>query len=146
MAIIRWDPFRDLMNLQEKMNRLFEDGLAPRQEMFYSGSWIPAVDIYETDVEFVAKAELPGLEAKDIKVELKENLLYIEGERRLERGMKEENYHRIERSYGRFQRAFTLPADVVCDDVKAIFEDGVLEVHLPKSEESEPKQIKVKIT
>jgi len=146
MAIIRWDPFRDLLNLQEKMNRLFEDSIIPRQELMYSGSWIPPVDIYETDDEIVLRAEVPGLNRKSIKVELDGNRLSIKGERKLEKGLKEENYHRIERSHGVFQRTFSLPTEIVYDNVNAAYQNGVLEIKLPKTEGCKSKQFKVKIS
>ena len=118
----------------------------PRQELCYSGSWIPQVDIYETDDEIVVKAELPGLESKDIKVEMEKNRLLIKGERKLEKGLNEENYHLIERSYGAFQRTFTLSTEVIFDNINAKYQDGVLEIKLPKSEKFKSKHIKVKIS
>jgi HSP20 family protein len=146
MALIRWDPFREMSALQERMNRLFSDVRAQgnfREEEIMRGSWVPAVDIFETNEAIVLKAELPGITAQDISVEVKDNTLTLKGEKKFEQEVKEENYHRVERSYGSFQRAFTLPGTIRQEKVKAKFKDGILEIALPKVEEARPKQIKV---
>ena len=149
MALIRWDPFREMSALQERMNRLFSDvrAQAPvRGEEIVQGAWIPAVDIFETNEAIVLKAELPGITAQDISVEVKDNTLTLKGEKKFEKEVKEENYHRVERSYGSFQRAFTLPGTIHQEKVKAKFKDGILEIILPKVEEAKPKQVKVEIS
>ncbi len=149
MALIRWDPFREIAALQERMNRLFSDirTKSPfREEEIVQGSWIPAVDIYETNEAIVLNAELPGVTPEDISVEVKDNTLTLKGEKKFAREVKEENYHRVERSYGTFQRAFTLPGTVAQEKVKAQFKDGVLKITLPKVEEAKPKQIKVEVS
>lgn len=149
MALIRWDPFREMSALQERMNRLFSDvrAQAPvRGEEIVQGAWIPAVDIFETNEAIVLKAELPGITAQDISVEVKDNTLTLKGENKFEKEVKEENYHRVERSYGSFQRAFTLPGTIHQEKVKAKFKDGILEITLPKVEEAKPKQVKVEIS
>jgi len=149
MALMRWDPFREMSALQERMNRLFSDvrAQAPvRGEEIVQGAWIPAVDIFETNEAIVLKAELPGITAQDISVEVKDNTLTLKGEKKFEKEVKEENYHRVERSYGSFQRAFTLPGTIHQEKVKAKFKDGILEITLPKVEETKPKQIKVEIS
>jgi len=143
MAINRWDPFKDLLNLQEKMNRLFEESLIPRREMIYGGSWIPPVDIYETEEEITAIAELPGMKSEDITVEVKENILVIKGEKKPEAGLESEKYHHLERNNGKFYRVFSLPSRVDEDKVKAGYFRGVLEIKMPKS--SAPKGKKVKV-
>ena len=145
MTITRWDPFRDLHGLQDRMNRLFEDaGRGWRaEEPAATTSWSPAVDIYETDNEITVKAELPGLEQKDITLSLENNVLTLKGERRFEKETKQENYHRIERSYGGFSRSFAIPATVDDDKIKADYKDGVLMIALPKKELVKPKQIKI---
>lgn len=145
MELTRWDPFKDLQALQDRMNRLFQEGVGRtgRSDEVLGGHWIPAVDIYEDDQEFVVKAELPGLESKDVDVQIQENVLTLKGERRLEREIDKERYHRLERSYGTFQRSFTLPNIVEQEKVKAKFKDGVLEIRIPKEERVKPKQIKV---
>lgn len=149
MALIRWDPFQEMSALQERMNRLFSDvrAQAPvRGEEIVQGAWIPAVDIFETNEAIVLKAELPGITAQDISVEVKDNTLTLKGEKKFEKEVKEENYHRVERSYGSFQRAFTLPGTIHQEKVKAKFKDGILEITLPKVEEDKPKQVKVEIS
>lgn len=149
MALIRWDPFREISTLQERMNRLFSE-VARRspvaEEEMIQGAWIPPVDIFETGDSIVIKAELPGISKEDITLEVKENTLSIKGEKKFEKDVKEESYHRVERSYGAFQRAFALPSTVQQDKVKAKFRDGILEVTLPKAEEAKPKQIKVDVS
>ena len=149
MAIVRWlDPFRDLSAIQERMNRIFEDALARsrgREEGLRTGMWTPAVDIYENNDSVVVKAELPGVERDQISVEVKDGILTLRGERKFEKEVKEESYHRIERSYGNFQRSFSLPVSVEQDQVTARFKDGVLEVILPKKEQARPKQIQVDV-
>ncbi len=149
MALIRWDPFREISTLQERMNRLFSE-VARRspvaEEEMVQGAWVPPVDIFETGDSIVIKAELPGISKEDITLEVKENTLSIRGEKKFEKDVKEENYHRVERSYGAFQRAFSLPGTVQQDKVKAKFRDGILEVTLPKAEEAKPKQIKVDVS
>jgi len=150
MAIVRWlDPFRDLTSIQERMNQIFEDALARsrgRDEGLRTGMWTPAVDIYEKNDAVVVKAEIPGVEKDQISVEVKDGILTLRGERKFERDVKEESYHRIERSYGTFLRSFSLPVSVNQEKVKATFRDGVLEVELPKKELAKPKQIKVDIS
>lgn len=147
MAIVRWmDPFRDVMGIQDRMNRIFEDMLArsrSREEGLEGGAWMPAVDIYETGDDVVVKAELPGVEKDRIGVEVKDGVLTLRGERKRETEIKEENYHRIERSYGTFVRSFVLAASVDEDKVNARMTDGVLEIHLPKRAEAKPKKIRI---
>ncbi len=147
MAILRWmDPFRDVMGIQDRMNRLFEDFLTRgrgREEGLEAGAWMPAVDIYETDDDLVVKAELPGVEKDELNVEVKAGVLTLRGERKFEKEVKEENYHRVERSYGTFVRSFTLPVSVEEDKVSARLHGGILEIHLPKKAEAKPKQIKI---
>ena len=140
MSLIKWDPFRDLNTLNERMGSfLGRNWDAPLS----TTAWNPSVDIFENDNEVVIKAELPGMDAKDIEVKLENNVLVLKGERRFEKEAKEENYHRIEREYGSFSRAFSLPAAVDGDKVTAEYKDGVLKVMLPKKEEIKPKPIKI---
>lgn len=145
MAVVRWDPFRDLNVLQDRMNRLFEDaGRNYRgDEPAATTSWSPAVDIFETESEIVVKAELPGMERKDITLNLEKNVLTLRGERRFQKETKEENYHRIERSYGGFSRSFSIPATVDEERISAEYKDGVLKIVLPKKEQAKPKQIRI---
>ncbi len=145
MAIIRWDPFRDIVTLREKMNRLFEDAVTARgqERDMISSTWTPSVDIYETGNEIVLTAEVPGIDEKDIDIKIENNTLSIQGERKFEKETKEENYHRIERSYGTFFRSFTIPHNVNQDKIEAEHEGGVLRVVMPKKPESKPKKVKV---
>lgn len=148
MALVRWDPFRDIITLRERMDKMFEDSLARfrmPEEATMPTFWSPSVDIYETDENIVLKAELPGVDKKDVSVEVKDNTLILKGERKREKEVKEENYHRVERSFGTFMRSFSLPVTVKQDQVKAKFKDGVLEVTLPKAEEAKHKQVKVEV-
>ena len=148
MAIVRWkDPIGELSSIHERMNRLFGEAFGPAraQEEGWIRSWEPAVDIYETDDAIVVKAEVPGVEREQVHVEVKDGILTLRGERKFERDVKEESYHRVERSYGTFLRSFSLPVSVDQDQVKATFRDGVLEVELPKKEQAKPKQIQVNI-
>ena len=147
MAIVRWDPFRDLISIQDRMNRLFEQTLARtrEEEGIAASTWMPAVDIYETPDQVVMKAELPGLTREDIEINVRDNTLSLRGQRKFEKDVKEENYLRIERAYGSFQRSFTLPVTIQQDKIKAVFRDGVLEMSLPKAEEARPKQIKIDV-
>lgn len=148
MAIVKWDPFRDMVTLRDRMDRLFDDSMArlrgAEDEMLLS-NWSPSVDIYETTDNIVIKAEVPGVKKEDISVEVKDDTLYLRGERKFEKDVKEENYHRMERSYGSFRRVFSLPATVEQDKVKASFKDGVLEITLPKVEKAKPKKIAVDV-
>ena len=146
MAITRWDPFRDLSILQERMNRVFEDAAGrgwKNDEPSATTSWSPAVDIYETDNEITLQAELPGVDRKDIALQLENNVLTLKGERRFEKETNQENYHRIERSYGGFSRAFTIPSGVEEDKIRADYKDGILKIALPKKEQVKAKQIKI---
>ena len=145
MAVIRWDPFRDMNVLQDRMNRLFEDaGRGWRgSEPSATTAWSPAVDIFETEGEIVVKAELPGMERKDITLNLEKNVLTLKGERRFDKETKEENYHRVERAYGGFSRSFSIPATVDDEKIRADYKDGVLKIILPKKEQLKPKQIQI---
>jgi len=145
MAVIRWDPFRDLNALQDRMNRLFDDASSRgwRDDPAATTTWSPAVDIFETEGEIVVKAELPGVDRKDIALNLDHNVLTLKGERRFEKETKEENYHRVERSYGGFSRTFSIPATVDEEKIRADYRDGILKIALPKKEQAKPKQIKI---
>jgi HSP20 family protein len=145
MAIIRWDPFRDLVSLREKMNRLFEDAVTSRGEEkdLVTSSWAPAVDIYEDENELVLTAEVPGIEEKDIEIKLEDNTLSIHGERKMEKETKEENYHRLERAYGSFYRSFTLPNYIDQEKIQAQHENGVLKITMPKRPELKTRKVRI---
>ena len=148
MAVVRWDPFHDLITLQDRMNQIFEQTLARSRgdrEGVMASTWSPAVDIYETTDSLVLKAELPGLTKENIDIQIRDNMLTLKGERRHEKEVKEEHYLRAERIYGTFQRVFTLPTGIQADKIRASFKDGVLEVTIPKAEAAKPKQIKVEV-
>lgn len=145
MAIVRWDPFRDLITLRERMNRLFEDAFPYRGEEkeLVASSWAPAVDIYEKENALVLATEVPGLDENDIEIKIEDNTLTLKGERKFEKETKEENYHRIERSYGSFHRSFTLPRYIDEDKINAEYENGVLKITMPKKSELKAKKVKV---
>ena len=146
MALVRWTPLGNLQSFQHEMNRMFEDffrggnGEAAGPGM---GSWTPAVDIHETDDGFVIKAELPGISKDDVSIDVHQNTLTLRGQRKHEAEVKNERYHRVERAYGSFERSFVLPTVVDQDKAQATYKDGVLELHLPKSEAAKPKRIAI---
>jgi HSP20 family protein len=144
-AITRFDPFRNLSTLQEQVNRLFESSFPARGDNAALTTWAPAVDIYETENELVIKADLPDMDEKDLDVRVENNMLTIRGERKFEQQVKEDNYLRLERTYGSFSRSFSLPSSVNTEAIKADYKNGVLTVTLPKRAESKPKQVKVSV-
>jgi HSP20 family protein len=144
MAITRWDPFRDVMALQNRVNSLFRD-FNEGGDNPLTASFVPPVDIYEDAQKVVLKLEVPGVEEKDLDVRVENNTLTVKGERKFEKEEKEENFHRIERRYGSFYRAFTLPSTVDTENVQAKYNAGVLNVELKKKAEAQPKQIKVNV-
>ena len=145
MAIVRWEPFRELASLQNEVNRLFNtafDTPAPGN----GGTlrrWMPAMDLVETDDQFVLRADLPGMSEEDVRIEVEDSTLTISGERKAEHETKEEGYYRVERGYGAFSRALTLPRGVDPSAVTASFDRGVLEVRIPKPEERKPRRIEI---
>jgi HSP20 family protein len=147
MPIIRWDPFQELNLITNRMNRLFQDtyGQGSTDEKLTASSFVPPVDIYEDEHNITLKIEVPGIEQKDIDVRLENNTLTVRGERKFEKEEKEENFHRVERRYGSFYRAFTLPSTVDADSVQADYDSGVLKITLAKKAEAKPKQIKVNV-
>jgi len=148
MSIVRWRPARDLLNVRDEMDRVFNDFFGTVPERYVTGLenvWSPSVDIAETENEFIVTAELPGLGKDDVKISIQDNILYIKGEKKKQKEFKNENYHRIERSYGNFQRSFTLSAAVDAKKVTASFKDGVLTVNVPKNEEAKLKEIPISV-
>jgi len=144
MAITRWDPFREVASLQNRVNALFRD-FSESESPLTTASFIPPVDIYEDDKKVVLKLEVPGMEEKDLDVSVENNTLTVKGERKFNKEEKEENFHRIERRYGSFYRAFTLPPTVDTESIAASYNAGVLTLELAKKPEAQPKQIKVKV-
>ena len=146
MNLVRWSPWREMNTLQNQLTHLFTDSFfQPGQsdDEMNLGTWHPVVDMYDGDDRIVIKAELPGMEKKDIAVDVKDRVLTISGERNYDNVVKDENYYRRERAYGKFQRAFSLPADVNSDKIKADFKDGLLIVEVPKPEKQKPKEITI---
>jgi HSP20 family protein len=133
------------MTLQEKLNRMFSDVLERTAEESNLTAWAPAVDIYETENELVVKADLPEVNPQDLDIRVENNSLTIRGERKFEKKVNEENYLRVERSYGSFSRSFSLANSVNSEEIKAEYQDGALTLHIPKREETKPKQIKVSV-
>jgi HSP20 family protein len=145
MAITRWDPFREVVALQNRMNSLFRDLNEGSEAPLSTASFVPAVDIYEDAKKVVLKLEVPGIEEKDLDVRIENHTLTVKGERKFENEEKEENFHRIERRYGSFFRAFTLPSTVDTENVGASYNAGVLKLELSKKPEAQPKQIKISV-
>ena len=145
MSMVRFDPFRDLAVLQDRMNRLFNETYTPRHsdDLMNRGTWTPAVDIYEGEGALVLKAELPDMRREDIDVSVENNTLTISGERKLDHEIKQENFHRIERAYGSFVRSFSLPNTVDAGKIAAEYKNGVLTVKLPVRDEAKARQIQI---
>jgi len=143
MTLVRWDPFRDLIALEDGMNCLFSGVQAHGSVDTSAGEWSPTVDIYEEGHNLLLQAELPGVNKDDVEVQVEGNVLTLRGERRQEKDNKENQYHRVERTYGTFKRSFTLPAGIDRDKIRAEYRDGVLRLTLPRAEEAKPKNIKV---
>lgn len=146
-AIMRWDPFKEMEELQNRLSMW--TGRAPvrkdGREAITVAEWAPLVDVVEEDKEYLIKAELPEVKKEDVKVTVQDGVLTVTGERKFEKEENGRKYHRIERAYGSFTRSFTLPEDADAEKVVAEFKDGVLKVHLPKSEKAQPKSVEVKI-
>ena len=147
MSIVRWSPFRDMLGIQDEMNRLFNAYFSRSSDPEgKSLVWHPFVDIFETDDEIKVVAEVPGMNKEDIKVSIQDNVLTISGEKKQDVEDTSKNYHRIERAWGTFERSFSLPMAVKVDKVNAAYKDGILTITLPKSEEAKPKEIDVSVT
>ena len=139
----RGDIFSEMNRMQEEMNRYFDDFFGEHRRGLAEGAWLPAVDVSESENEFVVRAELPGMSHEDIDINVQENVLTLKGEKKQEKKEEKENFHRLERTYGSFSRSFTLPVGVKPEDIKATFKDGVLEVTMPKTEEANPQKIAI---
>lgn len=143
MTLVRWNPMRDVLAMQEQMSRLMNEAYGRQSDEMDYGAWLPPVDLKEEETRYVVDVELPGLRKEDIEVHLENGVLTIRGERRFEKDTQKENYHRIERSYGKFSRSFSLPTRVNPEGISAQYRDGVLQVVVPKAEESKPKKIAI---
>ncbi len=145
--LTRWEPFRELQDRMDRMNRLFRESYRPEgpEEALTSTSFAPPVDIYEDEHNITLKMEVPGIDEKDLDVRIENNTLAVRGERKFEKEEKEENFRRVERQYGSFTRSFTLPSSVETENIQASYDKGVLAIRLAKKAEAKPKQIKVKV-
>jgi HSP20 family protein len=146
VAIVRWEPFRELSSLQTEMNRLFNAAVGDMPNGGTTGSarrWVPAMDLLETDDDFVLRADLPGMSESDVNIELEDNVLTLSGERKAEHEEKSEGFYRVERASGSFSRSLTLPKGVDPEAVDASFDRGVLEVRIPKPEQRKPRKITI---
>jgi HSP20 family protein len=143
MALVRWDPTRELDSLQSEFNRLFDSFVGNGRSEVRARRWVPAVDLVETDESLVLRADLPGLDKDDVTIEVKDDVLTLSGERRGEHEEKAEGYYRVERAFGRFSRSLTLPQGVEPDSIDAEFTDGVLEIRIPKPEERKPHRVAI---
>jgi len=149
MNIVKWDPFRELQDMSQRLNQIFArpfDGLGMGREMLTTAEWSPAVDVSETDAEYVIKAELPEVKKEDVKVTMEDGVLTLQGERKQEKEEKGKRYHRIERSYGSFLRSFELPDNVDTGKAKAEYKDGMLTLTLPKTEKAKTKALEIKVS
>jgi HSP20 family protein len=144
-VLTRFEPFRELFTLQDRINRAFRESRSGNDDSLTTSSFAPAVDVYEDEHTVTLKIEVPGIDEKDIDVQVENNTLTVHGERKIEKEEKEENYRRVERHYGSFTRTFTLPTTVDSDSVSATYDKGVLKIALPKKAEAKPKQIKVTV-
>jgi len=147
MAITRWRPFRDLVSIQDEMNRFFDNffGYSATRTEWTEGVWSPSVDVSETKDNVIIKAEMPGMNKDEVTISIQDNVLTLKGEKKQEKAEKDANYHRIEQSYGSFCRSFMLPTTVKTDKIKANYKDGVLNITLPKTEEVKPKEIPISV-
>jgi len=148
MAIVRWDPFRELADVQERVSRVLGDfyGRRGEDDVMRRGAWVPPVDIMQKGSDIVLKAELPDMIREDIDIRVENNTLTISGEKKFDEEIKEEDCHRIERAYGRFVRSFSLPATIDTEKVAADYKNGILTIKLPMREEAKPKQIQVEVS
>jgi len=146
-TLIRWNPFREFETMQNRVSSLLSSPLLPGmgEETLVASEWSPLVDVEESDKEFTIKAELPEVKKEDVKIELENGSIRISGERKIEKEEAGRRWHRLERSYGAFERAFTLPEGTRRTDIKAEFKDGLLKVHLPKGESSKPKALEIPV-
>ena len=150
-SLVRWQPFQELNSLQKQMNRMFDSffgrttSLMPFEENLNDLEFGPPVDIYEDDQKLMFRVEVPGIDEKDIKVEIENSVLTVHGERKLEKDIKDENCRRMERHYGAFSRSFTLPSTVAPEKIEADYTHGVLAIQMPKRAGARPKQIKVNV-
>lgn len=145
MAIVRWEPIRELSSLQNEMNRLFSTAF-DKDETGGMRRWVPAMDLFETEDSFILRADLPGMKESNVKVEIEDNVLTVSGERKSEHEERNNGYYRLERGFGSFARSLTLPKGINPEGVQASFDSGVLEVRIPKPEERKPKRVEIGVS
>jgi HSP20 family protein len=148
MTLTRWETYRDVLALQNRMNNIFQDfsrGNSGENDLVTAAGFVPPVDIYEDEHKLVLKIEIPGMRQEDLEVQMENNTLTVKGERSFQSEGKEENFHRVERRYGTFYRAFTVPNTIDPESIKAEYDAGVLRLELQKRPESKPKQIKINV-
>jgi HSP20 family protein len=143
MALVRWDPSRELETLHTDVNRVFDTFFGGRLGNGATPRWVPAMDLVETDDQLVLRADLPGLDRDDVKIEIKDGVLTVSGERRVENEERKDGYHRVERAYGGFSRSLSLPQGIDAEQVQADFDKGVLEVRIPKPAERKPHRVQI---
>lgn len=144
MTIVRWSPMRDILNIQEEMNRIFNNFARPSEGQ-RGVLWSPQVDIYESDDGITVELEIPGMSKDDVNIRIQDNVLTLKGEKKQDEDTKGKNFHRVERSYGTFERSFSLPSSIQTDRVRATTKDGVLTITLPKAEEAKPREIAIAV-
>jgi HSP20 family protein len=148
MALVKWDPFGDVAELQNRINRIFEESFGGARDLddeMNSRAWRPAVDIYESNNGIIVAVELPGVSKQDVSVEVKDDVLTLKGERRANPAVKENSYYLRERLFGPFKRTFTLHQNIQPELIKATFKEGILEIELPKPAQEHPRQITVNV-
>jgi len=147
METVRWEPFEGLNGFHSRMNELFEEASNRSRPYLASGNgaWLPAVDILESTDGYLLRAELPGMRREDFNLEVKDGTLTLSGERKFDEAANGVQYHRVERTAGKFSRSFSLPQTVKSEEIKAAYRDGILEIHVPKAEEAKPKQISISV-
>jgi len=150
MPMVRWEPFHNVMSVQDRMNRIFDEAFRGQRggaedDWALGGNWAPPVDIFEHEGNIVLRAELPGVSPEDVDIRVENNVLALRGERKFDSELKREDFHRVERAYGSFNRSFTLPNVVDTAKIQAEYKDGILQVTLPQKEEAKPKQISITV-
>lgn len=145
MALLRWEPVRELQSIQQEMNRLFDTVFDTPSTSGGTRRWIPPMDLVESDDHFVLRADLPGLDEGDVKIEVQDKVLTLSGERRFEHEAKKDGFYRVERASGSFSRSLTLPDGVDLDAISAKFDKGVLEIRIPKPEERKPRRVQISV-
>ena len=143
MTLVRYRPFKGTLALQDELNKMFDSLIRSTSTPTASSDWYPVCDVRESETEFTVRAELPGVPKENVKINVVDNTLVVRGEKKQETEDKKSNWHHVERSFGLFERTFTLPKHVAAEKIKARFQDGVLEIAIPKAEEAKPREIRI---